>query len=91
MAKRYYPYIDSADQLVDFSKDIARIREEDIEEFSNLKNVLMSGRKVGKTPSSSSDIEDTDRVGDFNYDANYMYLCVDNTGAQWRRITLGSW
>lgn len=78
-------------QIGEFCREVARVREEDVQNFNNLSNVFMRGRKVGKIPTGSSDIAATDRVGDFNYDASYLYLCVDNSGATWRRITLGSW
>ena len=70
---------------------ISRVREEDMRDWNNLSNTFMRGRKVGKVPTSSADVATDDRLGDFNYDASYMYLCVDNSGATWRRITLGSW
>ena len=79
------------EDLMRFAKYIQRLRDQDISDFNNLSAVFMSGRKVGKIPSSSADIAATDKLGDFNYDDSYMYLVVDNTGAEWRRITLGSW
>lgn len=93
MATRQYNFIsdDNNKALGDFCRDIARMRQEDIDDFNNLSNVFMRGRKVGRIPSGSSDIAATDRIGDFNYDASYLYLCVDNSGAAWRRIALGSW
>lgn len=93
MAKRSYDLIpnDTVEQLGEFCRSVARIREEDIQDFNNLSNVFMRGRKVGKIPTGSTDVAATDRLGDFNYDASYLYLCVDNSGATWRRIALGSW
>lgn len=93
MATRLYEFISTTnnEELAKFCRDVARIREEDVEDFSNLTNVFMRGRKVGKIPSSSADTTG-DRVGDFNYDTSYLYICVDNSGtATWRRATLGSW
>lgn len=78
-------------ELVKSASYIQRLREDDISDFSNLVNVFMSGRKVNKIPASSADVVAGDRVGDFNYSAAYLYLVVDNTGAEWRRIALGSW
>lgn len=93
MVKRSYNYVESENptHIADFCREVARLREEDIEDFNNLSNIFMRGRKVGKIPTGSTDVAATDRLGDFNYDANYLYLCVDNSGAVWRRITLGSW
>lgn len=70
---------------------IVQERDQDIKDFDNLRNVFMSGRKVGKIPTGASDIADTDRVGDFNYDftTGYLYLVVDNSGtAVWSRVAL---
>jgi hypothetical protein len=93
MAKRPYEFLEDtkSDTLLRFCQDIARTREEDIEDFNNLTNTFMRGRKVGKIPTGSSDVASADRIGDFNYDADYLYICVDDSGAAWRRITLGSW
>ena len=71
---------------------ISRLREEDVLDRKNLDSVFMRGRKVNKVPSSSTDIDVTDRVGDFNYDADYFYIVVNDSGAaEWRRATLGTW
>jgi hypothetical protein len=70
---------------------ISRIREEDITDRNTFPSIFMSGRKVGKIPTSSSDVSATDRVGDFNYDGSYLYLLVNSSGAVWRRISLGAW
>lgn len=73
-------------------REIVRERRTDIKFFDNLNNVFMRGRKVAKIPSGASDIAVTDRVGDFNYSATYLYICVDNAGtAEWRRVALSSW
>lgn len=70
---------------------IARERRNDVTEINGLPNKFMLGRKVGKIPATSADVEPTDSLGDFNYDASFMYLLVSNAGVNvWRRITLGS-
>lgn len=93
MTKRSYDLIpnNEPEQIGEFCREVARLRQEDIEDFSNLSNIFMRGRKVGKIPTGSTDTDASDRVGDFNYDASYLYLCVDNSGATWRRIALESW
>jgi len=97
MAKKGYPILgrmlenNALEELWRYCQELTRTRNEDVKDFTNLSNIFMRGRKVGKIPSGSADIVITDRPGDFNYDANYMYICVDNSGATWRRITLGSW
>ena len=71
---------------------ITRERTNDINEFNNLKNIFISGRKVAKIPSGSADVAISDRVNDINWDANYIYILIDNSGtAEWRRTSLGSW
>lgn len=73
-------------------REVVRMREEDIGDFDNLQNIFMRGRKVGKTPTSSTDTAVTDREGDFNYSATYFYLCINNAGTiAWRRIALAVW
>lgn len=77
--------------VIEILNDITKERKTDVSEFNNLKNTFISGRKVGKIPTGAADVAATDRVGDFNYDASYLYLCVDNSGAAWRRVALSSW
>lgn len=89
-----YPVIPQGADIEDLVKSaqyVQRLREDDVNEFNNLVNVFMRGRKVGKIPTGSADIDASDRVGDFNYDASYLYLVIDNSGAAWRRISLGVW
>lgn len=78
--------------LYTLARYILKERENDINDFNNLQNIFMAGRKVGKIPTGSADVLATDRVGDFNYDASYLYILVDNGGtAVWRRSTLSAW
>lgn len=86
-----YPNINSDSQLVDFCKNVARKRQDDIAAWNNLSSVFILGRKVDKVPTGSTDTTDS-HVGDFNATASYLYVCVDNTGtAEWRRVAIGSW
>lgn len=71
---------------------ITRLRNEDIVDRNTFPAIFMTGRKVGKVPTSSTDVAATDRVGDFNYDASYFYILVNNSGTPaWRRATMGTW
>ncbi len=71
---------------------IARERENDVRDWYNLPKKYMTGRKVEKVPTGSSDIAITDRRGDFNYTSSFLYLCIDNAGTlAWRRVALVSW
>lgn len=79
-------------EITDFCRFIVRARQDDVAEMSNLYNIFIQGRKVGKIPSSSADVAAGDRIGDFNYDSSYIYLCVESGGsAVWRRASLGGW
>ena len=91
-----YPAIPIDATLEDLTKSAAyiqRLREEDVTDFNNLPQTYMLGRKVGKIPTASNDVDATDRLGDFSFALNaaYMYFFVDNAGTpEWRRVTLGS-
>lgn len=80
-----------AETIAKWAALVTRYRQYDVADFDNLPSIFMSGRKVGKIPTSSTDVVDSDRIGDFNYTSSYLYLCVDNAGAAWRRISLGVW
>ena len=88
-----FPIINNEDDVSFAVQEIVRLRNtEDVAEIANLPNVFIRGRKVGKVPSGSSDVAATDAAGDFNYDASYIYILIDNSGTPvWRRATLGSW
>lgn len=82
----------SESDLYTLARYILKERKNDINDFNNLQNVFMAGRKVGKIPTGSADVIPTDRAGDFNYDASYFYILVDNGGtAVWRRTALSAW
>lgn len=73
---------------------ISRLRDQDIIDRNTFPAVFVSGRTVGKIPTSSIDIAPTDRIGDVSFalDGSFIYYCVNVSGlAQWRRIALGSW
>lgn len=94
MTQESYPLLTNADpqQVADMLREMARLRERDIEDFANLKNIFMRGRKVAKIPTASTDIVAADREGDFNFDLNYIYICVDTgSGLAWRRTAVESW
>lgn len=83
---------EDASNHADALRYIARERENDVRDWYNLPKKYMTGRKVEKVPTGSADIATTDRKGDFNYTASFLYLCVDNAGTlAWRRVALVSW
>jgi len=72
-------------------RDIINKRQEDVARLSGIEGLNASLRKVNKIPAASTDIVGgVDNLGDFNYDASYLYIVVNSGGAlAWRRITLG--
>jgi hypothetical protein len=76
----------------DLMTQICNIRKDDIVQAKNLDNQYWAGRTVGRIPSSSADVISGDKIGDLSYDANYIYILVNNAGSGvWRRATLGAW
>lgn len=91
---RDYPYFpaSSMDEIKEQLRQITNIRKDDITTISQITSSFVSGRKIGKIPSSSADVDVTDKVGDINYDADYLYILIDDSGTPaWRRATLASW
>ena len=87
-----YPKTITQDTVVDVVSQIARLRDNDITDRNNFPNVFLSGRSVSRIPSSATDVETTDRVGDFNVTSTYAYFCVNNSGTViWRRCAVSSW
>ena len=58
-----YPstFDNSPEGIIGFLKQIIRLRVDDVTEVNNFPNVYMSGRKVNKIPTSSSDVV-SDRI-----------------------------
>ncbi len=77
--------------IFEWLKFVVRARSEDVQEFNNLSNVFISGRKVGKIPTSGADVVASDKIGDFNVNTTYAYFLVDNAGTGvWRRVAVGA-
>lgn len=91
---REYPNLnldDEKDKAL-FIREVANIRKDDITQFQNIQNTFIAGRKVGRVPSSSIDVIDGDKVGDFNVTSTYAYFLIDNAGTgEWRRVAVSSW
>lgn len=89
-----YPVLKSSDpdDIATVVKQIVKYRNsEDINAFTNLNKVLISGRLTARVPSSSSDVATGDLVGDFCPTATYLYILVANSGSPaWRRIAMGA-
>ncbi len=94
MNLKSYPVLfeESTADIASVLREITRIRDSDKAAFDNLKSRFIGGRKTSRIPSSSADVLDTERMGDFTADTNYIYIIVDNGGTLvWRRAALGSW
>lgn len=80
------------DSVVSVLQFIIRERQNDVTENTNLPQIFIGGRKVGKIPTGSVDVVASDKVGDFNYDLDFLYILVNNAGtAEWRRGMLAAW
>jgi len=89
-----YPYwsAESLEEIRELLRQITNTRKEDITVISQITSSFISGRKVGKIPSSSADVSASDKVGDVNYTASFLYILVDNAGTPvWRRVALAAW
>lgn len=89
-----YPYWDAKtlDDVIEQLRQITNLRKNDVTVISQIASSYISGRKVGKIPTSSTDVVATDRIGDVNYTASYLYILIDNEGTPaWRRVALGAW
>jgi len=90
---REYPQVigNGVETLKNWANQVVEMRLDDLGDFDKLPEMYMRGRKVNKVPSASNDITG-DRPGDFNYDASYLYICLDNSGTiVWRRAALAAW
>lgn len=94
MTIKDYPRFDPSNpkELIDCVRYIQKNRKDDVNQFNNLKNVFISGRRSDKIPTSSTDVTNLDFVGDFNVTASFAYFLIDNAGtAVWRRVAVASW
>lgn len=90
---KQYPSIDLKvlEDVISLLEYVRNERKNDVKDFDNIQNRFMSGRKVGTIPTGAATSSD-ERVGDFSYDENYLYLVVNNSGtAEWRRIAYTAW
>lgn len=103
LSVNYLSKIQSVPEIVKVLKDVVSFilyvtkeRKNDVSDFNALKDVFISGRKVGKIPSGASDVTDLDVVGDFNIADDtgtvYLYALVNVGGtATWRRVAMSAW
>lgn len=89
---RDYPFVfrNTLVDMGDVLRKIIQARKEDIEDFYNLPQRFLSGRNVGKLPTSSVDVNTTDKLGDIHYEEDFVYILIDNSGTlEWRRYAIG--
>lgn len=87
--KKFPTIRNTQEEIYNLLNYIVKERNNDVRDFDNLKNIFISGRKVTKIPADASDVVATDRVGDFNYDNSYIYLCLNNgVDVVWRTAPL---
>lgn len=90
---RTYPSLraNTIRDIADVIQFITRERDKDVRDWNNLTQTYIAGRKVEKIPTSSADVAAGDRINDFNWDASYLYLLINNAGTgEWRRVALGA-
>lgn len=90
--KEYPNFVNPTPQEVkEQLRQIVNLRKDDITTISQLPQVFVLGRKVGKIPTDSADVVPEDKVGDFNVDASFAYYLIDNAGSpEWRRVAVGA-
>lgn len=74
---------------------ICRERLNDVRDNNNLPNNYMTGRRVVKVPSASTDITSpVSYAGDFNITVDYAYFCIsdaaDSGAIKWVRVAAGT-
>lgn len=71
-----------------YLRQITRMRGDDVREISNLKNRLVMGRlRIDRVaPTSNSDIQTPDQLGDIVRTGTYEYIVVNDSGTlKWAR------
>ena len=88
-----YPQILSREEIQGFCEFVRQERETDLQDWFNLPKRFVSGRKVNKIPTSSTDVTSEDILGDVNYTTSFFYVLVYddiNNINVWRRFALGA-
>lgn len=76
--------IKTIEGLSSWAIQITREREFDLQDYET--QVAVNPR-IYPTPTSSSDMIGTEKVGDIAIDTDYIYTVVDNAGTlEWRRV-----
>lgn len=90
-----WPILTSNPTLQDIANYINRCSQlrsvEDLPDYTNQRNIYVSGRSTTRVPSGATDVVAGDRQGDICYalDGSYMYVLVDKSGSLvWSRVAL---
>jgi len=90
--KALYPLLLSEDQIPEILREIIRLRNADVSDWTNLgqQYVIGRGRFTSRAaPANATDVEDTDQEGDYVNDATYEYKLLNISGTlKWDRRTL---
>lgn len=75
------------DNILDWMMDVTQKREDDVKDFDNLQEIFV--RKVSREPVNSADVLGQDKVGDFSFQAGYLYILINDSGTiKWQRTAL---
>lgn len=96
MTTTLYPLLLEEEQLMDVVREIVRLRDSDVSDFTNLNQRFVSGRGLFTTraaPADANDVLATDQEGDIVNDSTYEYkLLLIGSDLKWDRRTLDtSW
>ena len=89
-----YPNLLTSDvsDIVNLLQYITKERKNEVNDFTNLNQVFISGRASARIPTGANNVLPTDRIGDIAYDysSGYSYrLILNNTGAAvWSRTVI---
>lgn len=89
---RDYPFVfkNTLTDIAEVLRKIIQCRKDDINDYNNLPQRFVMGRLVPKLPTSSSDVDPTDKLGDIHYEDDFGYILIDNSGTlEWRRYAIG--
>jgi hypothetical protein len=86
MSTENYPLPDKDNEL-EWRREVTRIRENDLGDFTDLPKIYV--RKVSREPTSSNNIIEQDKIGDFSFVNGYLYVLLESSGiVKWQRVPL---
>ena len=88
-----YPALqnDSNATLKGFCDFVQRERINDVNDRNSFPQQFIGGRRTARVPSSSTDVENTDAVGDVCITSTYVYFLINASGTiEWVRLAVGT-